>query len=125
MHRGIFHIIKHRPTETRSTHSDLILFRSLLNTITHLAGIDFKLERVIFRLTCDSACSIVCVTTQHERTQVEHITLRIPEHDLRQVEQIRVKLEKVSGIPVNRADVLRLLLNKGIEQQLKELARKG
>lgn len=56
---------------------------------------------------------------------MEHITLRIPEHDLHQVEQIRVKLEKQNGIPVNRADVLRLLLGKGIEQQLKDMANKG
>ena len=56
---------------------------------------------------------------------MEHITLRVPEYDLHQVEQIRAKLEKVSGIPVNRADVLRLLLSKGIEQQLKDMARKG
>ena len=76
-------------------------------------------------LTRVRLCSIVCHNATRENTRVEHITLRVPEHDLSQVEQIRVKLEKVSGIPVNRADVLRLLLSKGIEQQLKDMANKG
>ncbi|WP_236450484.1 ribbon-helix-helix domain-containing protein [Stutzerimonas stutzeri] len=54
-----------------------------------------------------------------------HLTLRLPDETLKQVDELRERLEKQNGIPVNRADALRMLITKGIEQQLKEDARKG
>ena len=54
-----------------------------------------------------------------------HLTLRLPDETLKQVDELRERLEKQNGIPVNRADALRMLIAKGIEQRLKEDARKG
>ena len=53
-----------------------------------------------------------------------HLTLRIPDETLKQVDELRERLEKQSGIPVNRADALRMLITKGIEMRLKEDAQK-
>lgn len=59
---------------------------------------------------------------------MHHLTLRLPDETLQQVDKLRELLEKQSGIPVNRADALRMLIAKGAEQRLKEIeesARKG
>ena len=49
-----------------------------------------------------------------------HLTLRLPDETLKQVDELRERLEKQSGIPVNRADALRMLIAKGIEMRMRE-----
>ena len=54
-----------------------------------------------------------------------HLTLRLPDETLKQVDELRELLEKQNGIPVNRADALRMLITKGIEMRMREDAQKG
>lgn len=49
-----------------------------------------------------------------------HLTLRLPDETLKQVDELREMLEKQNGIPVNRADALRMLITKGIEMRMRE-----
>lgn len=49
-----------------------------------------------------------------------HLTLRLPDDTVKQVDEVRARLEKQNGIPVNRADALRMLINKGLEQDKKD-----
>lgn len=46
---------------------------------------------------------------------MEHISLRLAGETLAKVDELRKRLEEKTGIPVNRADALRLLINKGLE----------
>lgn len=45
----------------------------------------------------------------------KHITIRLPEDLLDKVEKYRQKLEKTSGLTINRADTIRALIAAGLE----------
>ncbi len=48
-----------------------------------------------------------------------HLTLRLDDETLQKIERMREEMEKKHGIPVKRADMMRLLLSTGL-QNLKD-----
>jgi len=50
----------------------------------------------------------------------QHLTVRLPQDLLARVEAYRQRLEKTTGLTVNRADTLRVLIAAGLDAKTKE-----
>lgn len=53
----------------------------------------------------------------------KQINIRLPEDLLDQVEAYREKVEKATGLTVNRSDAVRVLLAAGLKVKAKEMTR--